>query len=138
MGRSKAYDASIADLETIYSKMRTSFEMDAEREAVAASRDEMMEEIRTALREGLVSKEVIADEIINDIMLNSSNPQDRLRAAELIKKSEMNKKGSTAGKPPSEVDIERFFRVLEETGTIREAIEERREISTQSAGAMSE
>ena len=48
----------------------------------------------------------------------------------MMKKSADAKRGSSGGVPPSEADLERFHNVLIETGTIREAIEERREVST--------
>ena len=141
--RSRSYDASIADLRSIHGKIKGHPEGldvsgDDEGIGVDISRSEMMEDIRIALREGLVSSDKVANEIINDILLNGTNPQDRLRAAELIKKDSESKKGKEVGTPPGEKDIERFCRILTEVGAIRESIEERREISASVAGTVSE
>ena len=99
--------------------------------------DEMAAELRQALRDGLISTEALADEVMTNILLGGVNDGDRLRAAEMIKKAADARRGQDQGIPPSEEDLERFQRVLIETGTIREAIEERREISASPSATVS-
>ena len=90
-------------------------------------------DIKEALKDGIVSSDRMADEVIEEILLHGDSDSDRLRAAEMMKKSSDARRSDYHCIPPNEEDLERFQRVLIETGTIREAIEERREVSTSSA-----
>ena len=132
MGRRASQDRDYEELRPLYDAIMGEPDSGA-LDLAPADPEALQTKVREALREGLISSESLADEVVTDILLKGRTDADRLRAAEMIRKASQDRRGEFMGSPPNEDDLERFQRVLIETGTIREAIEERREVPAHSS-----